>query len=90
MKRSKAMMESDERAEIGTGTLIMFIAMILTTTVTGTILITTAFKMEQQAQHTGDVAIVDVSTGFKIINIAGDRVNPNNAWQGNTPGVNPL
>jgi len=84
MNNSKARIRTDKAGEIATGTMIIFIALLITTSATSTIIIATAYRMEQQAQHSGDVAIVDVSTGFKIINIAGDRVNPNGAWKGNT------
>ena len=65
---------------MGVGTLIVFIAMILVAAVAATVLITTAFKMQQQAEHTGNIALADVATGFKVINIAGSRDNPNDNW----------
>jgi flagellin FlaB len=43
------------------------------------LLISTASIVQQQAQETGKQAIADVSTGFKVINIQGDRKDPNNA-----------
>ena len=75
--RAKAKMREDEEAEMGVGTLIVFIAMILVAAVAATVLITTAFKMQQQAEHTGSIAMDDVATGFKVLNVAGDRDNPN-------------
>lgn len=68
---------------MGVGTLIVFIAMILVAAVAATVLITTAFKMQQQAEHTGDITIADVATGFRVINVAGDRYNPDDDWNGN-------
>jgi len=73
-------MRQNEEAEMGVGTLIVFIAMILVAAVAATVLITTAFKMQQQAEHTGNIAIADVATGFKVINVAGSRDNPNDNW----------
>ena len=72
-------MREEEEAEMGVGTLIVFIAMIIVAAVAATVLITTAFKMQQQAEHTGDIAMADVATGFKVLNVAGDRDNPNDA-----------
>ena len=69
---------------MGVGTLILFIALILVCVVASTVIITTTFKMQQQAEHTGDIARADVATGFKIYNIAASRDNPNDAWAGNT------
>jgi len=79
-RRAKAKMRQDEEAEMGVGTLIVFIAMILVAAVAATVLITTAFKMQQQAEHTGNIALADIATGFKVINIAGTRDNPNNNY----------
>jgi len=73
--RAKMKMRENEQAEMGVGTLIVFIAMIIVAAVAATVLITTAFEMQQQAEKTGEIAIMDVATGFKIVNIAGDRSN---------------
>lgn len=70
-------MRENEQAEMGVGTLIVFIAMIIVAAVAATVLITTAYEMQQQAEHTGDIAMRDVATGYKVINIGGDRDNPN-------------
>jgi len=80
--RIKAKMRENEKAEMGVGTLIVFIAMIIVAAVAATVLITTAYEMQQQAEHTGKIAIADVATGFKVINVAGDRDNPNDSVQG--------
>jgi len=68
-------MRENENAEMGVGTLIVFIAMIIVAAVAATVLISTAFQMQQQAEHTGEIALADVATGFKIVNVAGDRNN---------------
>ena len=73
--RVKTKMRENEKAEMGVGTLIVFIAMIIVAAVAATVLITTAFEMQQQAEHTGEIALQDVATGFKIVNVAGDRNN---------------
>ncbi|AGB04282.1 archaeal flagellin-like protein [Aciduliprofundum sp. MAR08-339] len=62
-----------EKGEMGVGTLIIFIAMIIVAAVAATVLIQTAYMLQQQAMETGDVAIQDVATGFKVITIQGIR-----------------
>ena len=60
-----------EKGEFGIGTLILFIAMIIVAAVAATVLIQTAYQLQQQAEETGNVAIQDVATGFKVIHIGG-------------------
>ena len=60
-----------EKGEFGIGTLILFIAMIIVAAVAATVLIQTAYQLQQQAEQTGNVAIQDVATGFKVIHIGG-------------------
>ncbi len=62
-----------EKGEMGVGTLIIFIAMIIVAAVAATVLIQTAYMLQQQAMETGDIAIQDVATGFKVITIQGIR-----------------
>jgi flagellin FlaB len=66
---------TDRKAEMGIGTMIIFIAMVIVAAVASTLLISTAALVQQQAQETGRLAIADVSTGFKVINLQGDRMN---------------
>jgi len=77
--RARIKMRENEQAEMGVGTLIVFIAMIIVAAVAATVLITTAYQMQQQAEHTGDIAMLDVATGFRVLNLGGDRDNPNDA-----------
>ncbi len=60
-----------EGGEFGIGTLIIFIAMIIVAAVAATVLIQTAYQLQQQAEETGNIAIQDVATGFKVIHIGG-------------------
>jgi len=62
-----------EKGEFGIGTLILFIAMIIVAAVAATVIIQTAYVLQQQAEETGNIARQDVSTGFKIITIQGIR-----------------
>ncbi|NPA75570.1 MAG: flagellin [Euryarchaeota archaeon] len=68
-------MISEEQGEFGIGSLIIFIAMIIVAAVTATLLINTAYQLQQQAQQTSQEALQDVSTGVKIISIGGYRYN---------------
>jgi len=75
MRRIKR--EEDEGA-MGVGTLIVFIAMVLVAAVAASVLISTANKLQQQAQKTGDQAIREVSTAFTIRDIYGIDVDDDN------------
>ncbi len=62
-----------ESGEYGIGTLIVFIAIIIVAAVAATVIIQTAYVLQQQAEETGDIARQDVATGFKIITVEGIR-----------------
>ncbi len=76
----KKVWNKKEKGEMGIGTLIIFIAMIIVAAVAATVLIQTAYQLQQQAEETGNIAIQDVATGFKIIHIGGivDNSTPAN------------
>ena len=56
-----------EEAEMGVGTLLIFIAMILVAAVAAGVLVQTAYVLQQQAETTGDQALMEVATGFRIL-----------------------
>ncbi len=68
----KKVWNKKEKGEMGIGTLIIFIAMIIVAAVAATVLIQTAYQLQQQAEETGNIAIQDVATGFKIIHMGGN------------------
>jgi len=74
----KKVFRKKEKGEMGIGTLIIFIAMIIVAAVAATVLIQTAYQLQQQAEQTGNIAIQDVATGFKVIHIGGlvDKSTP--------------
>ncbi|MGD0817845.1 MAG: archaellin/type IV pilin N-terminal domain-containing protein [Methanomassiliicoccales archaeon] len=67
----KTWLKRDRRGEMGVGTMIIFIAMILVAAVAASVLIGTANKVREQAQNTGDQAINNVASGFVIQDVTG-------------------
>jgi flagellin FlaB len=61
----------DKRADIGIGTMIVFIAMILVSAVAAGVLISTANSVREQATSTGDQAINNVAAGFNRVAVVG-------------------
>ena len=68
----------DEEGEMGVGTLLIFIAMILVAAVAATVLVSTAYKLQQQAEATGNEALADVATGFKVLSAWGTTDSTSN------------
>lgn len=64
-------MKKDRRGDIGVGTMIIFIAMVLVAAVAASVLISTANSVREQATQTGDDAIADVSSGFDVEYVTG-------------------
>ncbi len=65
----------DEEADIGIGTLIIFIAIVLVAAIAASLILYAVALLQEQAERTADDAVSEVAGGLQVINIAGDR-NP--------------
>jgi len=63
--------KKDKRAEMGVGTMIIFIAMVLVAAVAASVSISTARKAREQAQNTRDQAHNNVASGFVVQDVTG-------------------
>lgn len=71
MLKKRMSWKKDKRAEIGIGTMIVFIAMVLVSAVAASVLISTANQVQEQALSTGDQAIDNVASGFVVQDVVG-------------------
>lgn len=75
LQKFRKLRAHDEEADIGIGTLIIFIAIVLVAAIAASLILYAAALLQEQAERTADDAVSEVAGGLTVINIAGDR-NP--------------
>lgn len=68
-------LKTDNRAEVGIGTMIVFIATILVAAIAAGVLISTSQKLQEKSKQTGDEARQNVAGSLNVLSATGSRAD---------------